>query len=139
MTSGAIPAGLSVVAESLAAIKYGRIRVVRDDSGLVVNYRKESASPVPQFGNNDDRVDALAAEVVVRFMDKLRKHPTGIARFVAPIKNVEWAEVQPFHQLGAIKWKAMNLDYKHATTVAPTPELMSHVIEQFRAAGCNVR
>ena len=37
-----------------------------------------------------------------------------IARFVAPMKNVEWVEVQPFHQLGAFKWKAMKLDYKHA-------------------------
>ena len=36
----------------------------------------------------------------------------GIARFVAPMKNVEWVEVQPFHQLGAFKWKAMGLDYK---------------------------
>ena len=39
-----------------------------------------------------------------------------IARFVAPMKNVEWVEVQPFHQLGAFKWKAMNLEYKHADT-----------------------
>jgi pyruvate formate lyase activating enzyme len=54
------------------------------------------------------------------------------------MKNVEWVEVQPFHQLGAFKWKAMNLHYKHVATVAPTPELMSRVIE-VRAAGCNVR
>ena len=43
----------------------------------------------------------------------------GIARFVAPMKNVEWVEVQPFHQMGAFKWKAMGLDYKHDDT--PTP------------------
>ena len=47
-----------------------------------------------------------------------------IARFVAPMKNVEWVEVQPFHQLGAFKWKAMDLDYKHADTPAPPPELV---------------
>ena len=41
-----------------------------------------------------------------------------IARFVAPMKN-EWVEVQPFHQLGAFKWKAMKLDYKHANTRRP--------------------
>ena len=46
----------------------------------------------------------------------------GIARFVAPMKNVEWVEVQPFHQLGEFKWKAMNLEYKHIDTPAPTPE-----------------
>jgi pyruvate formate lyase activating enzyme len=63
----------------------------------------------------------------------------GIARFVAPMKNVEWVEVQPFHQLGAFKWKAMGLDYKHLDTPTPTPELVNRVIEQFRAAGCRAR
>jgi formate C-acetyltransferase len=69
-------AGLSVVADSLAAIKYGKIHVVRDKTGLVVDYHNESKMPVPQFGNNDDRVDAIAADLVTRFMQKLRKHPT---------------------------------------------------------------
>jgi formate C-acetyltransferase len=69
-------AGLSVVADSLAAIKYGKIHVVRDKTGLVVDYTNESKTPVPQFGNNDDRVDAIAADLVTRFMQKLRKHPT---------------------------------------------------------------
>lgn len=63
----------------------------------------------------------------------------GIARFVAPMKNVEWVEIQPFHQMGEFKWKAMGLDYIHADTPTPTPELISRVIKQFRSAGCNVR
>ena len=63
----------------------------------------------------------------------------GIAKFVGPMKNVEWVEIQPFHQLGAFKWKAMNLEYKHVDTQRPTPELMNRVFEQFRAAGCRVR
>ena len=63
----------------------------------------------------------------------------GIAKFVAPMKNVEWVEVQPFHQLGEFKWKAMGLPYVHAETPTPTPDLISRVIGQFRAAGCNVR
>jgi pyruvate formate lyase activating enzyme len=63
----------------------------------------------------------------------------GIARFVAPMKNVAWVEVQPFHQLGAFKWKAMNLEYKNAQTPSPTPDLIERVFEQFRAAGCRVR
>jgi pyruvate formate lyase activating enzyme len=63
----------------------------------------------------------------------------GIARFVAPMKNVEWVEVQPFHQLGEFKWKAMNLEYKHANTPTPTPDLIERVIEQFRTAGCRAR
>jgi pyruvate formate lyase activating enzyme len=63
----------------------------------------------------------------------------GLARFVAPMKNVEWVEIQPFHQLGAFKWKAMNLEYKHAETAPPSPELIDRVLSQFRAAGCRVR
>jgi pyruvate formate lyase activating enzyme len=62
----------------------------------------------------------------------------GIAKFVAPMKNVEWVEVQPFHQLGAFKWKAMKLEYKNANTPTATPDLVARVIEQFRVAGCRV-
>ena len=63
----------------------------------------------------------------------------GIAKFVAPMKNVEWVEIQPFHQLGAFKWKSMGLEYKHVDTQRPSPELINRVLEQFRAAGCRVR
>lgn len=63
----------------------------------------------------------------------------GIARFVAPMKNVEWVEVQPFHQMGAFKWKAMGLDYKLLDTPPASRELVDRVIGQFRAAGCRVR
>ena len=63
----------------------------------------------------------------------------GIARFVAPMKNVEWVEVQPFHQMGAFKWKAMGLDYKLSNTPTAEPDLVNRVIGQFRAAGCRVR
>ncbi len=72
-------AGLSVVADSLAAIKYAKVHVIRDDSGLAVDYRIElpkGAKSVPQYGNNDDRVDSIAADLVTRFMQKIRKHPT---------------------------------------------------------------
>jgi formate C-acetyltransferase len=69
-------AGLSVVADSLAAIKYAKVHVIRDKTGLAVDYRIESEGVVPQFGNNDDRVDSIAADLVTRFMQKIRKHPT---------------------------------------------------------------
>jgi len=69
-------AGLSVVADSLAAIKYGKIHVIRDNTGLVVDYKNESKNPTPQFGNNDDRVDGIASNIVTQFMQKIRKHPT---------------------------------------------------------------
>jgi formate C-acetyltransferase len=67
-------AGLSVVADSLSAIRHARVKVIRDDTGLVVDYKTEG--DFPKFGNNDNRVDQLAAVVVSMFMAKLRKHPT---------------------------------------------------------------
>jgi formate C-acetyltransferase len=67
-------AGLSVIADSLSAIRYAKVRVVRDATGLVTDYQIEGE--FPQFGNNDNRVDQLAAWVVSTFMTKLRKYPT---------------------------------------------------------------
>ena len=69
-------AGLSVVADGFAAIKYGKVHVIRDDTGLAVDYRIENKTSIPQFGNNDDRVDSIASDIVTRFMQKIRKHPT---------------------------------------------------------------
>ena len=91
-----------------------------------------------------ERLAAMGKPVWVRFtlVPGFTDDPAnveGIARFVAPMKNVEWVEVQPFHQLGAFKWKAMKLDYKNAATPAPSPDLMARVIAQFRSAGCRVR
>ncbi len=63
----------------------------------------------------------------------------GIAKFVAPMKNVEWVEVQPFHKMGEFKWKAMNLEYRLAKTEPPTRQLVDRVIGQFRDAGCQAR
>jgi len=67
-------AGLSVVADSLSAIRYARVRAIRDKTGLVTDYEIEGE--FPQFGNNDNRVDHLASWVVSTFMSKLRKYPT---------------------------------------------------------------
>ncbi len=67
-------AGLSVVADSLSAMKYAKVKVIRDDRGLAVDYRPEGEYPT--FGNDDERVDSLAVEVMHRFMEKVRKHPT---------------------------------------------------------------
>jgi formate C-acetyltransferase len=71
-------AGLSVVADSLAAIKYAKVHVIRDDTSLAVDYRTEftATNALPQYGNNDDRVDDIARDLVSRFMQKIRKHPT---------------------------------------------------------------
>jgi len=67
-------AGLSVVADSFSAIRFARVKVVRDETGLIVDYKTEG--DFPKFGNNDNRVDQIAATIVSMFMTKLRKHPT---------------------------------------------------------------
>jgi len=67
-------AGMSVVADSLSAIRYAKVRVIRDETGLVSDYQTEG--DFPQFGNNDNRVDQLASWVVSTFMQKLRRYPT---------------------------------------------------------------
>ncbi len=67
-------AGLSVVADALSAIKYAQVRVLRDERGLAVDY--QLTGDFPKFGNNDERVDRLAADLVERFMNKVRQHKT---------------------------------------------------------------
>ncbi len=67
-------AGLSVVADSLSAIKYAKVKVIRDETGLAVDYEIEG--DYPKFGNDDDRVDQIAVDVTKTFMNKLRKHQT---------------------------------------------------------------
>ena len=67
-------AGLSVVADSLSAIKYAKVKAIRDEDGIVVDYEVEG--DYPKYGNNDDRVDDIAVNIVRTFMDKIRKHHT---------------------------------------------------------------
>lgn len=67
-------AGLSVVADSLSAIKYAKVKVIRDEDGLAVDF--ETEGDFPKYGNNDDRVDLLAADLVKRFMNKIKQHKT---------------------------------------------------------------
>ena len=67
-------AGLSVVADSLSAIKFAKVKCIRDENGIVVDYEVEG--DFPKYGNNDDRVDSIAVELVRTFMDKIRKHHT---------------------------------------------------------------
>ncbi len=67
-------AGLSVVADSLSAIKYAKVKTIRDENGIVVDYEVEG--DYPKYGNNDDRVDKIAVDLVHNFMAKIRKHYT---------------------------------------------------------------
>ena len=65
-------AGLSVVADSLSAIKYAKVKVIRDEDGIVTGF--ETEGDFPKYGNDDDRVDALAKKLVTTFMNMIRKH-----------------------------------------------------------------
>lgn len=67
-------AGLSVVADSLSAIKYAKVKVIRDETGLAVDYQVEG--DFPKYGNDDDRVDSIAVDIVKTFMRKLRRYQT---------------------------------------------------------------
>lgn len=67
-------AGLSVVADSLSAIKYAKVKTIRDENGVVVDYEVEG--DYPKYGNNDDRVDSIAVGIVHKFMDMIRTHNT---------------------------------------------------------------
>ena len=67
-------AGLSVVADSLSAIKYAKVKTIRDENGIVVDYEVEG--DYPKYGNNDDRVDQFAVDLVKKFMNMIRKHHT---------------------------------------------------------------
>lgn len=67
-------AGLSVVADSLSAIKYAKVKTIRDENGIVVDYEVEG--DYPKYGNNDDRVDSIAVDIVHKFMNYIRTHNT---------------------------------------------------------------
>ena len=91
-----------------------------------------------------ERLSAMGKPVWVRFVlvPGLTDEPANVekvAKFVAPMKNVEWVEVLPLHQMGAFKWKALGLDYSLDGTPTPTGEQVRAALEIFRAAGCRAR
>ena len=107
-------------------------------------YRKLTGRELAPTLHFAERLAGMGKRVWVRFtlVPGYTDDPAnvdGLARFVAPMRNVEWVEVQPFHQLGAFKWKALNLDYRDAHSPPPTPGLIHRVLGQFHAAGCNAR
>lgn len=113
-------------------------------SGQAETYRRvtrQDLAPTLRFA---ERLAEMNKPVWVRFtlVPGLTDEPPNVeavAKFVAPMKNVEWVEVLPFHQLGAFKWKALGLEYALAETPPAPPELVERVIGQFRDAGCRAR
>ena len=102
---------------------------------------KVDVAPTLRFA---ERLAAMGKPAWVRYVlvPGLTDDPAnveGVARFVAPMKNVEWVEVLPFHQLGAFKWKELGLEYQLGDTPPAPPDLIARVLGQFRDAGCNAR
>ncbi|WP_232474843.1 pyruvate formate-lyase-activating protein [Neoroseomonas rubea] len=113
-------------------------------SGDPDTYRRVTGAELAPTLRFAERLNAMGKAVWVRFVlvpgltdapDNIRK----VAEFVAPMKNVEWVEVLPFHQMGAFKWKALGLDYRLADTPTPTEAQVQAALEIFRAAGCRAR
>jgi pyruvate formate lyase activating enzyme len=107
-------------------------------------YRRVTGQEVAPTLRFAERLAAMNKPVWVRFVlvPGLTDDPAnveGVATFVAPMPNVEWVEVLPFHQLGAFKWKELGLDYQLADTPPASPDLVARVLSQFRDAGCQVR
>src|SRR6516165_9431208 len=125
----------------LSAVDLVLLDIKSSDADTYRRVTGRDLAPTLRFA---ERLASISKPVWVRFtlVPGETDDPTnvdGIARFVAPMKNVEWVEVQPFHQMGEFKWKSMGLEYKLANTEPPTRDLVNRVIGQFRDAGCNAR
>lgn len=125
----------------LSALDLVLLDIKSSDPQTYRNVTGRELAPTLRFA---ERLAKAGKPVWVRFtlVPGLTDDPenvAGIARLVAPMKNVEWVEVQPFHQLGAFKWKALDLDYKLDETLPATSALVNRVLEQFRDAGCRAR
>jgi pyruvate formate lyase activating enzyme len=128
-------------ASYLSAIDLVLLDIKSSDPDTYRRVTGRDLAPTLRFA---ERLASLSKPVWVRFtlVPGATDDPAnvdGIARFVAPMKNVEWVEVQPLHQMGAFKWKAMGLEYQHLNTPPPGRDLVNRVIGQFRDAGCRAR
>lgn len=113
-------------------------------SGDPDTYRKVTGKDIEPTLRFAERLAAMNKPVWIRYVlvPGLSDAPDNIgtvARFVGPMKNVEWVEVLPFHQMGAFKWKSLGLEYQLADTQPPTPEQVRAALDIFRQAGCRAR
>jgi pyruvate formate lyase activating enzyme len=113
-------------------------------SGDPETYRRVTQRDLAPTLRFAERLAAMPKPVWVRFtlvpgLTDAPANVNAVAQFVAPMKNVEWVEVLPFHQLGAFKWQALNLEYTLARTEPASPELVARVRKQFGDAGCRAR
>lgn len=113
-------------------------------SGDPDTYKRVTGSDLAPTLRFAERLSALGKPVWVRFVlvPGLTDSPENIekvARFVAPMRNVEWVEVLAFHQMGAFKWQTAGLTYQLADTPTPTDSQINTALEIFRDAGCRAR
>lgn len=113
-------------------------------SGDPETYRRVTARDLDPTLRFAERLAAMGKPVWVRYVlvPGLTDEPANVeaaARIVAPMRNVEWVEVLPFHQLGAFKWKQLGLEYTLEQVPQASSELVGRVLGQFREAGCRAR
>jgi pyruvate formate lyase activating enzyme len=113
-------------------------------SGDPETYRRVTQRELEPTLRFAERLASMNKPVWVRFtlvpgLTDDSTNVAAVAKFVAPMQNVEWVEVLPFHQLGAFKWKVLSLEYALKDTPPASPELVARVIRQFRDAGCQAR
>ena len=113
-------------------------------SGNPATYRKITGKELAPTLRFAERLAAMNKPVWVRYVlvPGLSDAPDNIekvARFIGPMKNVEWVEVLPFHQMGEFKWKSLGLEYQLAATEPPTPEQVRAALDIFHQAGCRAR
>jgi len=113
-------------------------------SGDPETYRKLTGKELEPTLRFAERLNVMGKPVWVRFvlapgLTDAADNIAGVARFVAPMKNVEWVEVLPFHQMGAFKWKTLGIDYPLADTHPPTEAQVKAAVDIFRQAGCRAR
>lgn len=138
-TSGFL--GTRATDEYLASVDLVLLDVKSGDPETYRRVTHRELEPTVRFA---ERLAAMEKPVWVRYVlvPGLTDDPAnvaGVARLVARMRNVEWVEVLPFHQLGAFKWKSLGLDYALAGVPPASPELVARVLGEFRDAGCNAR
>jgi pyruvate formate lyase activating enzyme len=138
-TSGFL--GDRVSDEYLANLDLVILDIKSGDPDLYRRLTSAELEPTLRFAR---RLAAIGKPVWVRFVlvPELTDDPTNIltvAKFVAPMSNVEWVEILPFHQMGAFKWKTLGLDYKLENTRPSTDAQVQAALKIFRDAGCRAR
>src|SRR3954465_8431411 len=113
-------------------------------SGDPDTYRKLTGKELEPTLRFAERLSAIGKPVWVRFvlapgLTDATENIERVARFVAPMKNVEWVEVLPLHQMGAFKWKSLGIDYPLDKTPPPTQAQVNMALDIFRRTGCRAR